>query len=367
MSIIIFLIVLAVLILVHEFGHFIVAKKSGVRVDEFGLGFPPKLFGIKKGETEYTFNIIPFGGFVKIFGENPDDESISGPDSKRSFVNKPKWIQAAIISAGVGFNILLAWLLLSLGFMWGLPMPLGVSPSGAKVSNEQLLITEVREDSPADKAGLVSGDVVLSLAAEDETLHEVTPSGIQEFISQRSGENITLTYLREGEESTASVVPMKGIVSDDIPAIGIAMNHVGIVQLPVHLAVFEGGKMTVVLTWAVIAAFAGLISDAFTGTADLGSLTGPVGIVSLVGDATDLGFVYLLSFVAFISINLAVLNLLPIPALDGGRLLFMLIEVIKGSPVNHKIVNAVHTIGFVVLILLMVLVTYNDVVRIFVN
>ena len=121
--------------------------------------------------------------------------------------------------------------------------------------------------------------------------------------------------------------------------------------------------MTITLIGAVVAAFSGLIADAFTGNADLANLAGPVGIVSLVGDATDLGFVYLLGFVAFISINLGVLNLLPIPALDGGRLLFLFIEAIKGSPVNYKIVNVIHAVGFVALILLMILVTYNDIVR----
>src|SRR3989344_4408085 len=154
MSIIIFLIVLAVLVLVHEFGHFIVAKKTGVRVDEFGLGFPPKLFGIKKGETEYTFNLIPFGGFVKIFGENPDEESMSGPDSTRSFVNKSKWVQASIIVAGVGFNFLLAWFLFSGTLVVGSPMSTDSLPNGAIVSNEQLLITGVQKDSPAEKAGI---------------------------------------------------------------------------------------------------------------------------------------------------------------------------------------------------------------------
>ncbi|MBI3020127.1 MAG: site-2 protease family protein, partial [Parcubacteria group bacterium] len=130
MGVLILVISLAVLVLVHEFGHFIVAKKTGVRVDEFGIGFPPKLFGKKFGETAYTVNLLPFGGFVKIFGENPDEESLNGPDKARSFVRKPRKIQAMIIAAGVFFNFLLAWLLISVGFMSGMPVPVSAAPEG---------------------------------------------------------------------------------------------------------------------------------------------------------------------------------------------------------------------------------------------
>ncbi|MBI2108656.1 MAG: RIP metalloprotease RseP [Parcubacteria group bacterium] len=364
MNIIIFLIVLAVLILVHEFGHFIVAKKSGIRVDEFGFGFPPKLFGIKKGETEYTVNAIPFGGFVKIFGENPDDESLHGSDSARSFINKPKWVQTGVIVAGVGFNFLLAWILFSVGFISGLPMSVDENISGATIKDERLLITAVERNSPAEAAGLMAGDTIISLSAKNNTLSLPTALETQEFIARHEKEEIILTYQREKEKKEGSVVvmPVSGIVSDR-PAIGIAMNSIGLVQLPFFKAIFEGGKMTVTLIGAIVVAFLGLIADAFKGSADLANLTGPVGIVSLVGDATNLGFAYLLSFVAFISINLGVLNLLPIPALDGGRLLFLIIEAIKGSPVNYKIVNTIHAAGFAILVLLMVLVTYNDIAR----
>ncbi len=362
MNIIIFLIVLAVLILVHEFGHFIVAKKSGVRVDEFGLGFPPKLFGVKKGETEYTVNAIPFGGFVKIFGENPDDESLHGPDRERSLVYKPKWIQAVIISAGVLFNFLLAWILFSLGFMYGLPMSSESYPRGATVVHEELIITDVKEGAPAERGGILKGDVVRSLMVSGEVLEVARSESMKEFIVRHGEETITLTYTRDGKESVTKVTPEKGVIGD-MPGIGVALQTLGIVQLPTLRAFFEGGKMTVVLTGATIAAFADLVKDAFQGEADLKSLAGPVGIVSLVGDATALGFVYLLQFVAFISINLGVLNLLPIPALDGGRLLFLLIEAVKGSRMNYKIVNMIHAVSFVFLVLLMLLVTYNDIVR----
>lgn len=362
MSIIIFLIVLAVLILAHEFGHFIVAKKSGVRVDEFGLGFPPKLFSTKRGETMYSVNLIPFGGFVKIFGENPDEDSLSGPESERSFIRKPKLIQAAIISAGVFFNFLLAWLLLSFGFLAGLPVSLDDLPKGAIVKEERLVISGIAKKSPAEEAGLLEGDAILFLKDREGAVAQKTPSGIQSFIALREGEELLFSFRREGVEHEISVTPKRGVISE-APAIGIAMQSIGVVTLPPHRAFFEGGKMTLELTAATATAFGDLIVQAFKGTADLSDLAGPVGIVSLVGEAANLGFAYILSFVAFISINLAILNLVPFPALDGGRLLFLLIEAIKGSPVNYKIVNFAHALGFAILILLMVLVTYNDIAR----
>ena len=362
MSIILFFVILLVLVLVHEFGHFIVAKKSGIRVDEFGFGFPPKLFSIKKGETEYSFNAIPFGGFVKIFGETPDEESLSGPDSKRSFVNKPKLIQAAVLVAGVFFNLLLAWFLLSVGFLAGMPTSLEGAPEGAVVKDPALTVTGILPGSPAEYAGLKPGDKIISLG-DDETLIEVeTPESVQAFVSTRPGQEITIVFKRAKTENSLIVIPESGII-EGTPAIGISMDIVGTLKLPVHKALLEGLKTTVSLTGATAAGLALFIKDAFIGRADLGALTGPVGIVGIVGDAYKFGFIYLLSFTAFISINLAIINLIPFPALDGGRLLFLAIEKIKGSAIRPQIANALNAIGFFLLILLMLIVTYNDIVR----
>src|SRR3989338_10680166 len=153
MTIVIFLLILAILILSHEFGHFIVAKKSWIRVDEFGLGFPPKLFGWRSGETEYSINILPLGGFVKIFGENPDEESISGHDAGRSLIAKPKHIQAAVLVAGVACNLILAWLLISVGFMIGLPTPVDQIVANDKSTTAHLLITTIAPGSLASATG----------------------------------------------------------------------------------------------------------------------------------------------------------------------------------------------------------------------
>lgn len=366
MSILILIVSLALLILAHECGHFIVAKKSGVRVDEFGIGFPPKLCGKKYGETEYTVNLLPFGGFVRIFGENPDEESLYGPDKARSFVHKPKIIQAAIIGAGVFFNVLLAWVLISVGFMSGMPVPVSAAPPGVPVKDARVVVTSVEENSPAEQAGLKAGDTILALhAADGASLERVSISGVQDFIAGQKGKDVVINYTNSSQKDFTEfvrVTPQTGIFGDT-PAIGIAMDEIGTVRLSPLRALFEGARMTAGLTAAVAGAFFGLIADAVTGNAKLQDLTGPVGMVGLVGDAAGFGFAYLLGFVAVISLNLAVLNILPIPALDGGRLFFLAIEAVKGSRLSPKFVNTAHLVGFAVLILFMVAVTYNDIVK----
>ncbi len=364
MNILIFVIILVMLILVHEFGHFIVAKAAKIRVDEFGVGFPPRMFGFKPkdSETEYTFNWLPFGGFVRIFGENQTEESLYGPMKDRSLVNKPKIVQAAVIVAGVSFNVILAWILISGSFMYGLPAPVGTEPAGAVVENPKLTITEVIPASPAFRAGLSVGDVILALTADTDILENGSPEDVSLFIAAHGQERIALSYKHGETTSTVFVEPVTGIVSDR-SAIGVSMSMIGTLQLPVHQALWEGAKTTGSLTVAIAAAFGGLIADTFVGKGDVASLTGPVGIVSIVGDVSSLGFIYLLGFAAFLSINLAILNLIPFPALDGGRLLFLLIEAMKGSPIKPSIANALNTIGFALLVIAMLAVTYNDIVK----
>ncbi len=364
MSILVFIVILAILILAHEFGHFIVAKKSDVRVDEFGLGFPPKLYGKKFGETEYTINAIPFGGFVKIFGENPDEESISGPDASRSLVKKPRYIQAFVIAAGILFNILLAWILISWGFMIGLPSSIDSIPPGASFENPRVTLMQVLTGSPAEKAGLRTGDRLESLKTSTQTAGNLTVEETQNFIALHGKNEITISYQRGKEQKTTTVIPEQGIIPDKA-AIGISLDMIGNVRLPIHRALFEGAKLTTTLTSATAVAILGFIKTLFVGQGNFGDVMGPVGIVKtgIVGSAIDFGFVYLLMLTALISINLAIINLIPFPALDGGRLLFLFIEALKGSPISPRIANAANGVGFVLLMLLMVLITYHDIMR----
>jgi len=363
-SIIIFIIVLAILVFVHELGHFIAAKKSGIKVSEFGIGFPPRLWSKQKGETLYSINAIPFGGYVKIFGENPDEESVSGPEKARSFVNKPRHIQALVLVAGVFFNILFAWLLISLGYMVGLPTPESHGGQGI-VDNAQLVITTVSPSSPAFEAGIKVGDVVREAVSEGKyALDEFSPQALSNFIEAHGKDGITLGINRGAEVLSVDVLGREGVVPGRV-AIGVSMDMIGTLRLPVHLAIYEGARDTVRLTYATIVSLGIFIGQAFIGQGDLSQVTGPVGIVSLVGDVTTLGFVYLLSFTAIISINLAVINLMPFPALDGGRLLFVAIEAIRRKSISPKIANALNGVGFALLILLMIVVTVHDVFRFF--
>ncbi|MDE2031201.1 MAG: RIP metalloprotease RseP [Patescibacteria group bacterium] len=362
MSVLIFILILLVLVVSHEFGHFIVAKKSGIRVDEFSFGFPPKLFGVKKGETSYNFNALPFGGYVKIFGESPDEESMNGPDSKRSFINKPKYIQAAVLIAGVVMNFLVAWLLFSVGFMSGLPTSVGAAPQGSIIKNQALTITDVSKNSPAEKAGLQTGDKISHLQSKTDSVDTQTTESIQTFVKNHSGEDIIVSFTRGKETKQTTVIPELNKTTDT-PMIGISMDVIGTLKLPIYQAVFEGLKLSWNLVIATIVGFYTLIHNGLIGHGSLAGVTGPVGIVGVVGNAEKFGFIYLLSFTAIISINLAVINLIPFPALDGGRLLFLLIEKIKGSRINPKVANIVNMIGFGLLMVLMVVITYHDVVK----
>ncbi len=358
------------LVLVHEFGHFITAKKSGIRVDEFAFGFPPRLFSKKKGETTYAFNALPLGGYVKIFGENPDDESISGPDASRSFVNKPARVQAMVLFAGIFFNLLLAWLLFSVGFISGMPSALDSGYDNKYIDNAALTITSVSKGTPAEQAGLKIGDkisAVTIVGEKDGGLVTPEVDVFQKFIAAHDTVPLEIDVVRGTEHTVIPVTPAQNVIPDDKEkaAIGISMGMIGTLKLPVHKAIWEGLTMTARVTGATAASLYHLIKDAVTGHGSLSSITGPVGIVGVVGDAAHFGFVYLLSFTALISINLAVINFIPFPALDGGRLLFLLIEKIKGSRITPKIANAFNSVGFALLIILMLVVTYHDIVKLF--
>ncbi|MEK9181444.1 MAG: site-2 protease family protein [Patescibacteria group bacterium] len=361
MNILIFLIILLVLVLVHEFGHFFSAKKFGIRVDEFGFGFPPKLFGKKYGETEYSFNLLPIGGFVKIFGENPDEENMNGPDASKSFVNKPKWQQAIVLFAGVFANFILAWLLFSAGFMSGFPTSVGSGIGSDILTDVNLVIVSVLPESPAELAGLKSGDKIVFIKKGDLTTTDISPETVKSFVA--GGGEIEIGYLR-GKNTTENYLKITPNESGDgKQLIGIAMDQIGVARLPFLSAFYEGMRLTLSMVKGTVLGLYGLMSNGLRGKGTLDSVTGPVGMVGIVGDAYDLGFVYLLSFAGLISINLAIINLIPFPALDGGRLFFLLIEKIKGSRMNPKVANTANMIGFGILILLMLVITWHDIVK----
>ncbi len=368
MSFIIFLVILAVLIFVHELGHFLVAKISGIRVDEFALGFPPTLYKKTIGETTYKLNLIPFGGYVSIFGENPDEESMVGVDSPRSIANKPRPIQAAVLVAGVIFNVLFAWILISIALAIGISPSVSFDTNSTYVKDSKVIISEVVPLSPADKSGLKAGDAIISVKEGNTTLsgNALQVSSIQNLISSDKGQQIVFDIDRGGTAIAINMLPVMGIVNGKA-AVGIAMESAGIIQVPFYLAPYEGLKVAyeaTVLTEQGLFSFLGTI---FHGTAHFDQVSGPVGIVGMVGSASKSGFSYLLFFTALISINLAVINLMPFPALDGGRLLFVIIESITRKSIPPRVANALNATGFALLILLMLVVTYHDIFKLFVK
>lgn len=350
MTIIFFLITLAILILSHEFGHFIVAKKSGVKVDEFGFGFPPNIAKFKKGETTYSLNLIPFGGFVKIHGEEGQDIQ-----DKKSFGSKPVWIKSLIISAGVVFNIVLAWILITAGFLAGMPIGASSAPKGAEIKNQKVIILQIAKNSPAESAKILAGDELVGFSEIKEA---------SDFINNNAGKEIEIKLKRNGEFFLAKITPRINPPKGE-GAIGIAMDAVGTVKLPIHKAIIEGAIVTYNTVVGTAVSLFGFIVGAIKGTVGLNAISGPIGIAGIAGSAAKFGFVYFLSFIAFLSINLAIINILPFPALDGGRLLFLLIEKIKGSPVSPKISSVVHGAGMAILLSLMLFITYRDILKLF--
>ncbi len=362
MSIILFFLVLFVLILVHEWGHFITAKKTGMRVDEFGIGFPPKLFGIKKGETEYTFNALPIGGFVKIWGENYEDVAgaSDGVDRSRGFSSRPKWAQAVVLVAGITMNILFAWLLFSITYMVGVQTPVDESVA---TEAAQLYIAGVLPGSPAES--VPAGAVVTAISGSGKTVSDPTPSTFTALVSESAPESVEVSYRYDDVDVMATIVPVQGLIEDepDRYAVGASLTLVEVKQKPFFSAIIDGFWTTWNGLVGISVGLVTLFSQMFVGEADLSQVAGPVGIVGMVGDAASFGLTALLTFTAIISLNLAVINLLPFPALDGGRLVFVAIEAVTRKQIPPEWAGRVNLVGFALLMLLMIVVTYNDILR----
>lgn len=366
MSIIIFIVVLVLLILVHELGHFLAAKFFDIKTEEFGIGFPPRIKTLFWwGETRFTLNAVPFGGFVKIFGEDPTEESLEGPDKERSFVNKNRAVQAVVLFAGVFFNALLAILFIFLAFSMGIPVSEGTYDS-KYIEDTEVTVMSVLEDSPAYLAGIETSDVLLGVQdvkGEDVSIKDNEDLSV--FLRTRADEDVTIYYERDGVENEVILSSQEDLVEEGVPAIGVGINVVGTVNFPLHIALMESVKHSYDLVVLITVELTAFITNIFTGGADFSEIAGPVGIVGLVGDAWSVGFAYLLYFTAVISLHLTVINLLPFPALDGGRLLFVGIESVTRKTIKPQIANVLNTLGFIFLILLMLAVTVNDLSRLF--
>lgn len=364
MSVIIFILILAVLIVVHEYGHFIFAKKWGVRVDEFGLGYPPRAKTLfKRKGTLFTLNWIPFGGFVKIFGESATEEPLTDEEKKVSLAGKSRFAQGTIMFAGPLFNFIFAWFLILITILIGLPSAV-TEDNSMYVRDVKTVIVDVLEGSPADLSGVSIGDSVRGISFNGSTFLPIQDINITEEIN-KSKTDVVLLELTQDSETVVKEVDLGDFMVDGERKIGIGFQEVGIYEPPFFRGFVESFSVAFKMIKDISLGLVNLVVDAFRGQADVSSLTGPVGIVSLVGDASSLGFVYLLTFVALISVNLGVINLIPFPALDGGRILFLIIESIIRRPINAKIANILNSVGFLILITLMLFITFKDVIRLF--
>lgn len=356
----IFIAVISILIFVHELGHFVVAKRSGMKVEEFGFGFPPRLFSVQRGETRYSINAIPFGGFVKIYGEDGDDR-----EKPRSFGSKSIPARLAVVLAGVVMNFLFAALILGVGNFIGLrtELPSDGSFTG-QATDVKVQLTNIAPDSPAEKADLQLLDEVRGFTSGNESVTVKNPDDIRDFVDAHRGKTVTITIARAGQVMEKTV-ELRANPPAGQGAMGIAMALTGKVSYPWYASLWRGFADAWYLTEQTVKGFGLLFGTLFTQGKLLADVSGPVGIAKLTGQAARFGLDYLLRFVAAISINLAVLNAIPFPALDGGRAFMLVVEAIKGSPVNKKLEMAVNGIGFLFLLGLMLLITIKDISKFF--
>jgi len=357
-TVILFLLVLSVLVLAHEWGHFVTARKLGVKVEEFGLGYPPRVFSwlSKKTGIRWSLNAIPIGGFVKMLGENGDQ----CPRDPESFCAQPKKVRFTILFAGVFMNMIAAAVFFTIALGFGVSAIVEDYSGNATVEDRALEITQVLEASPAQIAGLEMGDRIISINGEAFTSGELA----RDYLFSLSENTVVDFSIVRGNESFMVPVVPSYVEEIDHIGLGIALYETGVVHYKWYMIPIEGIRLTAWYTKMICLGLFGMIVSAVSGNGLGADVSGPIGIAVMTGQAAKMGFVYLLQFGAILSINLAILNILPIPALDGGRILFLIIEAISGRPVNGKVEAIIHNIGFALLMFLMLLVTFRDILRI---
>lgn len=357
-TVIAFILILSILVLIHEFGHFLVAKKLGIKVEEFGIGFPPRAYGKKIGETVYSINWLPVGGFVKLYGEDDagggkmGSKAVSGlgekVDEKRAFYARPLWQRMSVVTAGVIMNFILAVVVISFLFATqGVPLP-----------TEHVKVTEVSHQSPAEVSGLRVGDQVISM-------NGVTLQDSNKFIEEtkkHKGQEVTLVVLRDGKQFSTKVTPRVNPPKGQ-GAIGVAITNIEVKKYSWIEAPFYGTMEAVKFSLMIVQGLVNMVGDFVLHGIKPQGVAGPIGVAQLTGEAVRAGWFAVLWFLSLLSLNLAVLNILPIPALDGGRFFFMVIEMITGKKVSPKYEAYAHGAGLVVLLGLMALITVFDVAR----
>ncbi len=360
MTILLVIAILVLLIVAHEFGHFIVAKLFRVRVEEFGIGYPPRAFTFGVwGGTEYTINWLPFGGFVRLFGE----DELENTRERGAFAHASLFAQAAILVAGVAMNALMAWVLFAGALSSGLPHVVSDASEGGE--HARLIVASVIPGSPAEQAGIAPGDVIIRVTDESGQNTPLSPAEVSAFVGERGGKPVSIAYERSGEMHTETVLPAHAVVRGDEgrPAVGLGLVLVSDEKLGFSDALWEAVPRTLDAFRAVGSGLWHLLAGFFRGEGSLNDVVGPVGLFGVVGSAAEHGFAHVLALAAFISVNLSIVNLLPVPALDGGRLVMVAYEAVTRRPPPRSIFRALNLAGIAAIALLMLAVTYHDIAR----
>lgn len=366
MTIIVFILILGFLVFIHEFGHFLMAKRAGIQVEEFGFGLPPRIWGKKIGDTIYSINWLPLGGFVRLLGEDPTDKRCTQPDS---FYVKSIAARASVVIAGVVMNflfgvVLFYIILASLGFRFEFPLLVDHQFRFANQDN-QVVVIDVEGKSPAGLAGLKPGDVILTV--NDQKIESI--NNLQKTINDSKGKQVTLALREVGSDTVRQVNTVPRTNPPQGGPLGVSLSEVVVLHYrTLPQKIFSGFSQSVNIIEYSAKIFGKLVGMALSQgsvTPLASGVAGPVGIAQLTSQVVALGFIPTLQFAALLSLNLAVLNVLPLPALDGGRLLFLGVEAVTRRKIYPSVEKWVHTAGLFLLIALIVLVTYNDIAKMF--
>jgi len=341
--------------MVHELGHFLAAKKFGIFVEEFGIGLPPRIFGIRIGETVYSVNWLPIGGFVKLYGEEGDMPAAKKQKipKNRAFYARPVWQRVIVISAGVVMNFLLAITVISYIFTQGVMVP-----------SDRVHIEKIVEDSPAESAGLEQGDIIKTMIVDGRQITVKTGDDLIKTTSQNLGRELTIVIEREGREMQVSITPRKEYPEDQGP-MGVVISAFEEKKYSLSEAPIAGLQQSLMLSWVLVKGIALTLWKVITFQSVSKDVAGPIGIAQMTGEAIKFGRNAVLEMLGLLSLNLAIVNILPFPALDGGRLLFILIEGATGRRVKTNWERYIHQAGMAILLFLILMVTVNDLVRIF--
>ncbi|OGH62002.1 MAG: RIP metalloprotease RseP [Candidatus Magasanikbacteria bacterium RIFCSPHIGHO2_01_FULL_50_8] len=349
-SVLSFVAVLFVLVLVHEWGHFFAARRFGVRVYEFGFGFPPRIKAWMRHGTEYTANWIPLGGFVRLKGEDGSDAHDAD-----SFAHKKAWQRLVILLAGVVMNFVLGFAVYVGLFIHGVDMPIAVARDGAIIENSRVIVGGLIPDSPAARAGLQPGDQILNIAGMPITRDADVPTIVQ----SNAGRAIPVVVSRKGATLETMVQP--ALLETGSVGIGVRVLSVARVSYPIGRAFVAAAAETGDVSLIIFKTLGTIVGKLFTSGELQEGVSGPVGIAVVTGKVAQAGWAPLLQLVAMLSINLGILNVLPIPALDGGRAVFVLLEKVIGRGMRARVERVAQLVGFVLLITLVLAVTYRDI------